>query len=255
MLRLALPVGLLLACCGVLPAPAPTPTPVAAPTPVRGIKWHYTADIGKIEAAADGKTVLFTGLDAAMYYSVEEEADFDGDGTLDAVIGISTGGNCCPTGYYFATVRPAGTPFLSVEFASSFDLPSREGSVVVVKSEEKVGRYRFDGTRGVDAGSTAIEELPAVVELRGVAPFQGGAPRLLEADLDGDGSLEQVVCEIWERWGSLLCKVPLKNGIWESPGCDRFGVLSTKSQGYSDLVCNRNIVFRFDGQIYQEVVK
>jgi hypothetical protein len=78
----------------------------------------------------------------------------------------------------------------------------------------------------------------------------------LYADLDTDGKPDQIVCMIWSKEGvATSCTLPLPGGKTQDIDlralfCDRIGVLKTQSNGFRELVCNDNIVMRFDGDLW-----
>ena len=73
-----------------------------------------------------------------------------------------------------------------------------------------------------------------------------------EFDADGDDISDKLICDYWARWGSTVCDV--ERSVFGYPdlslGFSRVGVLATKSDGLSDLVCNHFSVRRFDGEQY-----
>jgi len=70
--------------------------------------------------------------------------------------------------------------------------------------------------------------------------------------MDGDAVKDTLLCSYWERWGALMCSVKSSRfgEVETNRGCDRIGVLGHKTNGLSDLVCNRHTVLAFDGVRY-----
>ena len=234
---------LALAC--LLPA-----TALAAPT--------YTVE-GELGAqklvVQDGALAQRWGSDEGLI-GVQQQADLDGDGTPDALIYTSCGGNGCATDYHLATVRDGKlvvTPIDStegevrlkqVEGRWQLEVDQPGGQKVYVFADGKAALFATDTKR----------VLATVAEVKGVAPYTTDSPpRSFQADVDLDGKPETITCTIWERWGSLLCTLPTPSGPQTlSTGCDRFGALATTTNGRRDFVCNEDKIVRFDGKAYNE---
>lgn len=128
--------------------------------------------------------------------------------------------------------------------------PSVDDTVVRFTEENTVTAFALEGGVAVQQSQAARSQLATIVEIRGPgSAFTAGPPQELVFDLDQDGSPETIRCEVWERWGSLLCTLPLPSGGKQqlSVGCERLGVLGTQTGGMHDLVCNHETVLRFDG--------
>ena len=71
-------------------------------------------------------------------------------------------------------------------------------------------------------------------------------------DADGDSISDKLICDYWARWGAAVCDVDSSAFGYQdlSLGCHRVGVLSSRSEGLSDLVCNHFSVLKFDGEKY-----
>jgi hypothetical protein len=71
-------------------------------------------------------------------------------------------------------------------------------------------------------------------------------------DLDENGITDFFECRYWDRWDLLLFDIIL-NG--NSLGCDnngvsRVGILSSKTNGVHDLICNENDIVIWNGESY-----
>ena len=69
---------------------------------------------------------------------------------------------------------------------------------------------------------------------------------------DGDTEIDKLVCNYWDRWGSMICEVQssIYGIIKTNFGCKRVGILATKTRGMVDLVCNRFSKLTFNGVQY-----
>jgi hypothetical protein len=230
--------------------------------PTASLKW--SAPRGGIALAVTDGSVVLTTTPSALGYAdefanLEGEADFDGNGTIDAVVTIRGNGNCCPGVVLFASVVQGAIRVVKIE--STWESPtvtSVQGrSAVTFATESRAkGTWGFDGTRAFVITPPTRHILPAIAEVHGAGHFWADAgARSLTADLNGDGTTEVIDCQIWERWGSLLCTLPLGNNQSQqlSTGCDRFGVLAATTLGRHDLVCNDDLVFKFDGVKWVEI--
>ena len=78
--------------------------------------------------------------------------------------------------------------------------------------------------------------------------LSSGENKILEVDLDLDGKMDQMVCYYWARWGAVSCDInSSKHGECHLSGrCNRIGVLDTATNGLRDLVCDKDVVFKFN---------
>ncbi len=78
----------------------------------------------------------------------------------------------------------------------------------------------------------------------------------IEYDLDGDGKKDRINTTFWWRWGRMFWSVEFADGkkFSSDTACKRIGVLKTKTNGVSDLVCDQDTVFRWNGREYRATV-
>ena len=95
--------------------------------------------------------------------------------------------------------------------------------------------------------------VPAIVEVNSFEFDEANPEQIVrEFDADGDEIADKLICDYWPQWGSTVCHVESSVFGFQdlSLGCNRIGVLATRSNGLSDLVCNHFSVLRFDGKEY-----
>jgi len=222
-------------------------------------------------AAINGKSRVLINKSKGKCLKIVEQRDFDGDGSLDVLVEDITacGGNCCSDKFFFVSARPDGTFAMSREFADSWTDPIIEEwnghwSVVIVSNNEGVNRERpveirrrfvLQGGKAVKVGEHRSKELEAVAEVRSEI-FKGDDPEemhSLQYDLDGDGKADTISGKLWERWGRILWTVEFANGktFSSNDGCKRIGVLASKTNGVNDLVCDLDMVLRWNGDEYK----
>ncbi len=239
---------------------------LAAATPARAapLKWTASgttliASDGTVQYRATAGAISGESDDTFQLLAVEAEADFDGDGSMDAVVSLSTGGNCCPSEIFFVTLKAGKVVPAHIAESWADDaavgVASGKPTLGLTDSTGAKGVWTFDGNKAVVASAATRHVLVASVEVHGAgqALTDPGA-KSFQADLDADGAPETVSCKGWERWGTLLCTLPLADGKVQelSMGCDRFGVLKSMSNGRHDLVCDDDIVLKFDGHTWVE---
>lgn len=207
-----------------------------------------------------------------MRINVVETLDMDGDGYQEALIGLHTGGNCCPSDY--AIVSHRGDDFFTIyadQMTASWDPPE-------IKQVNNETRVEFV-TISAGADNTYMDEVIEQYALRDghlkrvrqlsnsamlyaepqmtsadLAEAQKASDELI-VDLDADGEKDAIICDYWARWGSMRC-IALSS---QHPGnlrfphsCKRVGVLTTKTNGLFDLACGRNGRLVFNGVNYVE---
>jgi hypothetical protein len=222
-------------------------------------------------ATINGKSSVLIDKSKDKCLRIVEQKDFDGDGSLDALVEDITacGGNCCPSQFFFVSARPDGSLVMSSEFADSWTDPIVEKwngrwSVVVVSNNEGVNRQRpveitrrfvLQAGRAVKMEEHRRQELKAIADLRSEI-FKGSDPEethSLHYDLDGDGKNDTITGKLWERWDRIMWTVEFANGktFASQDACKRIGVLSSKTNGVNDLVCDQDTVLHWDGSEYK----
>lgn len=198
--------------------------------------------------------------------AVAIEQDLNGDGTVDAIVSVHGGGNCCPADYYF--IADMGNGHFSVtripEVYAWQDpvVEEAEGRAAVrfVSVNEGMNTddyletthvFRFEGAAPVIVSKSVKEEMPALAEIRSSAVGEDGNRRISFAyDLNGDGREDEISCGLWERWGRLSdCRVSLQDDaepVVIDAACKRLGVVSQASDGMLQLVCDADSLIVFD---------
>lgn len=224
-----------------------------SPAPV----YNVAGDIGEsyLEVKVQGKKIksIEDGL-----ISVDKVADFNKDGTLDALITSNCGGNGCPSSYYFVTV--SNNKVITAEIGDSWQEPTVKNEnghlIVELKDSDSRKLYIFDGKKAVLYTKQQDRQYTTITEIHGVEPYQlKPDSRTLSVDVNLDGKVDSIHCRIWERWGSLICTLPIPNkkGQTLNTGCDRFGALPTTSNGQREFICNNDLIIKFDGSKWVEV--
>jgi len=189
--------------------------------------------------------------------------DLDGDNVPEALLRTQGQGNCC--GPTFFVIHRVEEGFYSI--ITGKELTGWPRASV----KEKGGRkfiWVYNQSEGID--DTSLERTLSILK------FENGKLHLvskhfntaflsselevtslelskvskkrMDFDLDGDDTIDGMVCKYWSRWGAVGCDIKSSQfGEFHlSGGCDRIGILSTASNGMRDIVCGRNHVFKFD---------
>jgi hypothetical protein len=185
-----------------------------------------------------------------FYGNIEKIGDFDKDGNKDAFLKTECGGTGCPNQSYVVTLK--NSQVIAIDIGSGYSniyLKEERNDIYIVDQEVDIAHYyKLNGKKLVLAKK--INGLKAIKQVRGPGIYtESDVPKVLVYDVDQDKKSDKIVCKIWQIYGSLLCKLPLPNGKYQesSMGCDRFGVLTSKNNGYHEFVCNFNTVITFDG--------
>lgn len=186
---------------------------------------------------------------------IEAVKDFDHDGKLDALLVTSCGGNGCPEDYQIVTLKNDKLVVADIksDFSIKYVKKDRDQIYIVDQKIDYAHYYVFDGKKLVI--SKTEKALKAIKEVRGPGVSTDTKPlKTLVFDIDQDKKPDRIVCNVWTRWGSLLCKLPLPDGKRQqsSTGCNRFGVLPSTNNGYHEFVCNFDTVVTFDGSRWVE---
>jgi hypothetical protein len=242
-------------------------------------KVEYSVDnsifnASTLSATENGKTYLLIDRSKAMCLQVVDQKDFDGHGFIDALVEhiVACGGNCCPDTFFFVSALGGGRFKLSDEFADSRSSPVIEKwegqwSVVVTSNNEGVNtqrpveitrRFVLQSGEAVEVEERKRKDMESVVEIRSEMfdLAKVGETHSIEYDLDGDGKKDQIKTTFWARWGRMFWAVEFADGkkFSSDTACKRIGVLKTKTNGVSDLVCDQDTVFRWNGREYRATV-
>jgi hypothetical protein len=190
--------------------------------------------------------------------------DFDGDGRDDALVEISTMGNCCSPCYLFATAPAGGKPVVTESFCSENGPPQveeKDGKATFTLSDEDgLKTYALVGHEArllserphptyEPVFEYTSEQLWALAEKK--RTHVDATWEKLAYDLNDDGIKDRIECKGWQRWQALMCDFYLGDKqVAHVSGCQSVGVLESKTQGVHDLVCNRRKVFRWNGSTY-----
>lgn len=200
---------------------------------------------------------------------VEVLKDFNGDGTLDAVISIHAGGNCCPASYYFVADMKNGHFAVNlIEDIYSWEGPSPEifegqWAVKFVSLnegmntsdyEQDIHLYTLKADKPFLLSKTKKREVVAEAEMRSNAfdmdSNDMNQVQSISYDINDDGAVDTLTCGFWSRWGRLAsCAVSLTGSsekIKIEGNCKRLGVLRASENGLSKLVCDSDQILVYD---------
>jgi hypothetical protein len=251
---------------------------------VSGLTQEKNGPIGKVEYSVESDSTLYSVLRATVYgktyelidrssemcLQIVDQRDFDGNGLDDALVEhtLGCGGNCCGDSFFFVS-NFGGRFELSDEFGYAWLGPVIEKwrgrwSVVVTSNNEGVNqerpievteRFILESGKAVQVEERRRKDLESLTEIRSEVfdPNQSDETHSLEYDLDGDGKEDQIMTTYWSRWGRMEWTVEFANGKKYSSdlACKRIGVLATKTNRVSDLVCDQDTVFRWNGRGYR----
>ena len=249
-------------------------TGLAAP-PQRPQKIEYSVEksddslFSTLRVAANGKTTTLLDKSKKGCLDVIDQRDWDGNGLTDALVKRITacGGNCCPNSFFFVSALANGRFEISDDLAESWQDPVIEKwknrwSVVIVSTNagvnterpvENTRRFLLQGGKGVKVEESRRKDMPSILEMRSEI-FKGpNDEHSIAYDLDGDGKKDIISGRLWERWGSIIWTVHFANGkhFETSEACKRIGVLTTKTYGVHDLVCDQDTVYHWTGDEYR----
>jgi hypothetical protein len=229
--------------------------------------FHFAA----LSATENGKTYRLIDKSKEMCLEVVDQRDFDGNGFVDALVShvAACGGNAVANTFFFVSALGNGRFEISDEFASSWGDPIIEKwkgrwSVVVTSSNEGVNQQRpveitrrfvLESGKAVQVEEKRRKDIASIAEIRSEIfdPNKVDETHSLEYDLDGDGKKDQIKTTYWARWGRMFWTVEFADGkkFSSDTACKRIGVLKTKTNGVSDLVCDQDTVLRWNGREYQ----
>jgi hypothetical protein len=225
---------------------------------------------GTLLATVGGKS--YTPIDESkrVCLSIVDERDWDGNGLTDALVKRieGCGGNCCPDSFFFVSALAGNRFEISDDLADSPVDPIIEKwknrwSLVIVSTNDGANtdppveitqRFILRAGKGIKVEEWRRADMDSILEMRS-SIFKGACDEhSIEYDLDGDGRSDVISGQFFARWGSFFWTVRFANGKefqeTHTP-CKRIGVLTTKTNGVNDLVCDQDTVFRWNGQGYQ----
>ena len=218
----------------------------------------------------EGKEYLIQ-TDELAYWNYNKEiihtADLDNDGVNEAIVAASDGGGHGKIKYFIISKR--GENFYSVYESNNFMgccLKILSGNILsvfkynsgigVTSQVQEISLFEFQNGK-LKLLSTSQNEalIPALSEINSHEIDQNIGSKSITGYYDGDTEIDKLVCNYWDRWGSMICEVQssIYGTIKTNFGCKRFGILETKTRGMVDLVCNRFIKFKFNGVKYIEM--
>ncbi|MEM7091844.1 MAG: hypothetical protein AAF567_02480 [Actinomycetota bacterium] len=212
----------------------------------------------RITVEQGGRRAPVTGWEC---FDIETVEDFDSDGYDEALlwhVASCEGGGCCGTAYSFLDVTSDGEFVLTDRSIRSVYAPewARDDGqwVVTVRADpareatrlhEIIQRFALERSELVVLEEFDVPELEALVEIR--SSFDGDQE--LAFDLSGNGAAEIIRCNN-DRDIRHLVRCTLGSGTGNPRdlpfGGDRVGVLSTRTDGWHDLVVDLDRVFQWD---------
>jgi hypothetical protein len=223
----------------------------------------------------NGKVHTIVNQQAESCLEIIAQRDFDGDGVTDALVEDiqACGGNAVGNSFFFVSAGRDGSFVKShllgtAKFGSSWQEPTIEEwkgqlSVVVVETnegmnqeepEEVTNRFVLKDRRAVLVNESRRQPLETIKEIKS-SDFdfeRDDEVRFLRHDLNGDGKLDTIKCSFWARWGRILFEISVAGGNRKnfSEACKRIGVLSHRTGGFHDLVCDQDTLLRWSGREY-----
>ena len=234
-------------------------------------KTPRQSDFGNDLFVRDKGQEYLIQTDELSYWSYRKEiihtADLDNDGVNEAIVAASDGGGHGKIKYFIISKR--GENFYSVYESNNFMgccLKILSGNILsvfkynsgigVTSQVQEISLFEFQNGK-LKLLSTSQNEalIPALSEINSHEIDQNIGSKFITGYYDGDTEIDKLVCNYWDRWGSMICEVQssIYGTIKTNFGCKRFGILETKTRGMVDLVCNRFIKFKFNGVKYIEM--
>lgn len=204
-------------------------------------------------------------------FDIEAQIDFDKDGMKDALITNiqACGGNAIGNSFFFVSYTGGGFFNISNSFGNSvWDDPviedwKEQKSVVIFdnndgfnteKNYSSKERYVLKQGKAVRVEFAKKNSIVASQEVK-ASDFHNGKEEetiRMNYDLDGNGEMDYFECRYWDRWDALLFDIVLNGNRLgcDNNGVSRVGVLSTKTNGMQDLICNENDIIKWNGSEY-----
>ena len=220
----------------------------------------------RLIATVDGQSYEVISDAENLCLKVVDQGNYDGSGLTAALIEnvIACGGNGAANSFFFVAYVGNGHFERSHEFGYSWTEPFIERwngrpSVRVLTTNEGMNtddplevmeRYVLDAGSAVKVEESVRKSLIAQREMKS-SEFglnSGSQGQSLSFDLDGDGLPDVISGKPWQRWGRLWWSVSFSSGQTydSSLACKRLGVLSTRTNGVNDLVCDQDDILRVE---------
>ena len=233
-----------------------------------GISYELVKEAGayishELLGLVDGKKCKIDLPAGVECIGIVKQLDFDEDGLPDVLMeNISAcGGNGAANSFFFVSYKGNGSFQTTKEFGYSWKEPLIEKwddrtSVVVENDDAVKERYILKDGKAVLVETMKKTALVALKEIRATAFKDPDEVKELCFDLDGDGKDDIITCKYWERWETILVSsIVFSSGIIVndiSDGCERLGVLASKTNKVHDLVCGDDLILRWNGKTYKE---
>ena len=214
----------------------------------------------------EGKEYLIQTDELEYWYrkKIIHTADLDNDGLTEVIVEASDGGGHGKIKYFIISKR--GENFYSVNESNDFMgccLKVLSGNILsvfkyvsgigVTSQVQEISLFEFqNGNLNLLSTSQNEALIPALSEINSHEIDQNIGSKFITGYYDGDAEIDKLVCNYWDRWGSMICEVQssIYGIIKTNFGCKRVGILETKTRGMVDLVCNRFSKLIFDGNVY-----
>ena len=116
-------------------------------------------------------------------------------------------------------------------------------------------RFVLQQGRAVRVESSKKNSITTIKEIS-VQDFHNGKENetiSMTYDLDGNGIMDQIDCTYWDRWDALLFNITVNGKQTEyHTGYSRIGITENKTNGFHDLICGDNTIYRWSGEVYEE---
>jgi hypothetical protein len=226
-----------------------------------------------LTARKGDRTVIVVDTNDNLCLSLIDERDFDGNGTIDALVEDITacGGNGSANSYFFVTEGSDGAFVKTKEVGYTYDtvtIEPRNGVWSILIASTNVGmnteppqtvteRFILRDGAIVRVSADTLKSIPAIEELRSDL-FDFNNPdeqHRLTFDIDGDAVDDTIVATLWAKWGQLFWNIRFGNGKsfdQNDLSGKRVGILESTSGGYHDLVIDENRILHWNGTKYQQ---
>lgn len=204
-------------------------------------------------------------------FDIAAQIDFDKDGKKDALITNiqACGGNAIGNSFFFVTYMGNGFFNISNSFGNSvwgdpfIEEWKEQKSVVIFDNNDGINtekdysskeRYVLKQGKAIRVEFAKKNSIVALQEIK-ASDFHNGKEEetiRMSYDLDGNSEMDYFECRYWDRWDALLFDIILNGNRLgcDNNGVSRVGVLSTKTNGMHDIICNENDIVKWNGTEY-----